>query len=289
MKALPNEGRPADFSGYVGEYRISASASPTEVDVGDPITLVVTLEGSDYMENLTLPPLGSLKEFSDNFKIPSERATGVVKDGRKIFTQTIRAKNHIVKQIPPIRFVSFDTAKKRYLTVESEPIPITVNPTRIITANDAEGLGRAPERSLLEHWRDGIAYNYKGEDLMERTDYSFGSLMYHRWSILLIGFPPVLFLILLIGSSIVRSRNADPVARRARGSNRILKRKLDALIKEKNLKREIVCGRILEAVKEYLGSKLRRAGSALTPEEIKGQLEGKEISSELIESLMSII
>jgi hypothetical protein len=289
VKELPKEGRPVDFSGYVGEYKISSSASPIEVDVGDPITLIVTLQGSDYMENLTLPPLGELEEFSKNFKIPSERAAGVVKDGKKIFTQTIRAKDHSVTRIPPIRFVSFDTAKERYLTVESDPIPITVNSTRTVTASDAEGLDRAPEGSMLEHWRDGIAYNYKGEAVMARMDYGFGSLMYHRWNILLIGFPPALFVILLVGSMIVRSRNADPLARRARGSGKMLRRKLAALAKDKNLKREVVCGRILEDLKEYLGSKLRRAGSALTSEEIKNKLEKRGISSELTQSLLGII
>ena len=289
VKELPKEDRPADFAGYVGEYRIYASASPTEVDVGDPITLLVTLEGSDYMENLNLPPLVEFGEFLKNFKIPSERAVGVIKDGKKIFTQTIRAKNHMVTRIPPIRFVSFDTAKERYLTVESDPIPLVVNPTRIITASDAEGLVRAPEGTALEHWRDGIVYNYKGEGVIERMDYGFGSLMFHRWNILLLGFPPALFVILLFGSIIVRNRNADPFARRARESGKMFRRKLDAVRKDKNIKREVSCGRILDALKEYLGNKLRLAGSALTSEEIEDQLERKEISSELIESLMEII
>jgi hypothetical protein len=88
---------------------------------------------------------------------------------------------------------------------------------------------------------------------------------------------------------IVRSRNADPLARRARGSGKMLRRKLAALAKDENLKREIVCGRILEDLKKYLGSKLRRAGSALTSEEIKNKLEKRGISSELTQSLLGII
>jgi hypothetical protein len=289
VKELPKEGRPADFAGYVGEYRISVSASPTEADVGDPVTLIVTLEGSDYMETLTLPSLIEFAEFSENFKIPSERAVGVIKDGKKIFTQTIRAKNHKVIRIPPIRFVSFDTAKERYLTVESDPIPLIVNPTRIITASDAEGLGRAPEGTALEHWRNGIVYNYKGEGVMARMDYGFESLMFHRWNIMLLVLPPALFVILLLGSIIVKKRNADPFARRARESGKMFSRKLDTILKDKNLNREVSCGRILEALKEYLGNKLRLAGSALTSEEIGDELERKGINPELIESLMGII
>ncbi|MDZ7859123.1 MAG: BatD family protein [Candidatus Krumholzibacteriota bacterium] len=289
VKELPKEGRPDDFSGYVGEYKISAAANPTVVDVGDPITLKITLEGSDFMNNINLPPLGEIDGFSDNFKIPSERAAGVIEDGKKIFTQTIRAKSHKVTRVPPVRIVSFDTAEERYITVESKPIPLTVNPTRTVTASDAEGLNRAREGSALEHWRDGIAYNYKGEDLLVRADYGFRSLMSHRWSMLLLGVPPVLFVILLTGNLMSRRRKSDPMARRARGAARILKKKLSSLAKDDNLSREVACGRMLEALKEYLGNKLRREGSALTSGEVEKELERRGINAELIESLTEII
>ncbi|HMA76014.1 MAG TPA: BatD family protein, partial [Candidatus Krumholzibacteriaceae bacterium] len=289
VKELPKEGRPADFSGYVGEYKISAAANPTEVDVGDPVTLKITLEGSDFMDNIDLPPLGEIDEFSDNFKIPAERASGVIKDAKKIFTQTIRAKSHKVTRVPPVRIVSFDTAEERYITVESKPIPLTVNPTRTVTASDAEGLKRAQEGSALEHWRDGIAYNYKGEDLAVRADYGFRSLMSHRWSMLLLGIPPVLFVILLTGNLISKKRKSDPIARRARRAARILKKKLSSIAKDDNLSREVACGSILEALKEYLGNKLRREGSALTSGEVEKELERRGINRELIEPLTEII
>ncbi len=50
VRPLPTEGRPSNFSGLVGEYTLRADASPTAVNVGDPITLSVTVHGPPQLE-----------------------------------------------------------------------------------------------------------------------------------------------------------------------------------------------------------------------------------------------
>ena len=47
---LPEEGKPSGFYGLVGQYTISASATPTKVNVGDPITLTVKVGGGKYLK-----------------------------------------------------------------------------------------------------------------------------------------------------------------------------------------------------------------------------------------------
>src|SRR5690606_34729625 len=42
---LPEQGRPAEFTGLIGEFRFEAQAAPTEVSVGDPITLTIRVSG----------------------------------------------------------------------------------------------------------------------------------------------------------------------------------------------------------------------------------------------------
>ena len=45
VKPLPVEGRPANFNGAVGQFAMTAKASPLEVTVGDPVTLNIQLSG----------------------------------------------------------------------------------------------------------------------------------------------------------------------------------------------------------------------------------------------------
>ena len=73
---LPSQGRPAQFSGLVGVYRIETSAAPVDVNVGDPITLTIRVSGPPYLKAVELPPLETQAELAARFKIPKEMAAG---------------------------------------------------------------------------------------------------------------------------------------------------------------------------------------------------------------------
>ena len=95
------------FTGLVGEYKISAEASPTDVNVGDPITVTVRLSGPPYLDNAEIPPLSRQPSLAQDFKIPPEQADGQVEGDVKKFTQTLRARHSDVSQIPPIELSYF--------------------------------------------------------------------------------------------------------------------------------------------------------------------------------------
>src|SRR5262245_6018297 len=65
----PVAGRPEDFSGLVGVYRISSSASPTEVNVEDPLTLTVRITGDpDRSFRTSQPVRANLRLFPKQMK-----------------------------------------------------------------------------------------------------------------------------------------------------------------------------------------------------------------------------
>ena len=70
---LPATGRPAGFSGLVGKYKIAAEATPSEMNVGDPITLTVKISGPPYLGNVQLPPLATQNRLNRDFKISSRK------------------------------------------------------------------------------------------------------------------------------------------------------------------------------------------------------------------------
>jgi hypothetical protein len=131
VSALPTQGRPANFSGLVGSFHISAAASPTDVRVGDPINLEVALSGPSYLDYVRLPNLSLSPGMAAGFTIPDERPQGIVKGRAKIFTQAIRAKSVNVEEIPGI------------YEVDSRPVAALSNPPTIsICAEIAIGSGR---------------------------------------------------------------------------------------------------------------------------------------------------
>jgi hypothetical protein len=130
----PESGRPASWNGAVGDFENTASAKPTEVSVGDPITVTLRIgdrSGRAGLEGLRAPTLADQPAFAAAFRVPSDAASGVVEGRTKVFTQTIRALSDTVREIPPVEFAFFEPTSGTYRTVRSAPIPISVKPSAV--------------------------------------------------------------------------------------------------------------------------------------------------------------
>ena len=171
---LPQQDKPAQFYGLVGQYTISSSATPTKVNVGDPITLTIKIGGSKYLKPIQWPALENVPALTDNFKIPTQKASPTIENGFKVFTQTIRANNDQVTEIPPIPLAYFDADKGTYVTAKTEPIKLEVAPTKILTNADLEGSDFVPVNREIEAIKKGLSANY--EDLDTLNDMSFSPL-----------------------------------------------------------------------------------------------------------------
>ncbi len=169
---LPKEDKPHQFYGLVGRYTISAFATPTKVNVGDPITLTIKIGGGKYLKPVQWPALEQVPELAANFKVPSQKASPTIENGSKVFTQTIRANNNKVAAIPSIPLAFFDPDKGRYVVAKTEPIKLDVAPTKILTNADLEGRDFAPVNKEVEAIKKGLSANYKGLDALKNMGFS---------------------------------------------------------------------------------------------------------------------
>lgn len=169
---LPKEDRPHQFYGLVGRYTILAFATPTKVNVGDPITLTIKIGGGKYLKPVQWPALEQVPELAANFKVPSQKASPTIENGSKVFTQTIRANNDKVAAIPSIPLAFFDPDKGRYVVAKTEPIKLDVAPTKILTNADLEGRDFAPVNKEVEAIKKGLSANYKGLDALKNMGFS---------------------------------------------------------------------------------------------------------------------
>ena len=165
---LPLEGRPARFNGWIGEFRLRAEAKPTSVAVGEPITLGLTVRGAGMLETARFPDLDEAPELVRDFNVPSETGAGEIRGEEKFFTQTLRARHDGINEIPAIELPYFDPSSGEYRIARSDPIALEVEPSRIVTAEDAEGVGVAGPRQLeIETREEGIAHNYVDASALE--------------------------------------------------------------------------------------------------------------------------
>ncbi len=170
--ALPEQNKPPEFYGLVGRYKIFASAAPTKVNVGDPITLTIKIGGSKYLKSVQWPDLENIPQLAANFKMPAQKASPTLENDFKVFTQTIRANNDSATEIPPIGLVFFDPDQGKYVTSKTDPIPLEVAPTKILTNADLEGTQFAPVNKEIEAIKKGLSANYEGPDVLVNMQFT---------------------------------------------------------------------------------------------------------------------
>jgi hypothetical protein len=125
VKPLP-QGAPANFSGAIGNFSLTAEANPKRVQVGDPITIKAAIAGRGNFDRMNAPELSDERGWhkyppSSNFKQDDD--VGI--SGTKSF-ELVVSPNEKLTTIPPLVFSYFDPAKDRYITLQSEAVPITV-------------------------------------------------------------------------------------------------------------------------------------------------------------------
>jgi hypothetical protein len=123
---LPEEGRPADFSGAVGQWNLEVTAKPAEVAVGDPITFTIKISGNGNIDTVPTPKLGALDEFKTY-----EPTTKTTKDdlnttGERVIQQVLIARNTEIKQLPEVRLTYFDPVARAYKVATQAPTKLVV-------------------------------------------------------------------------------------------------------------------------------------------------------------------
>ncbi len=289
VKPLPDENRPQGFSGLVGQYSLAADASPTEVNVGDPITLNIMVTGAEYLDNVTLPPLKNQPGL-DAFKVPEEIGQGEI-DGRvKIFTQTIRAKDPSITEIPGISLDYFNPKTGAYEAARSNAIPLQVHATRIVTARDAEGIMPGEGKSELTTLDKGIAYNYVGDDVLVNQHVEIGSWFSSPFGLILLLFPPTAYLLILVPMFLRRKRMLGADALQAKRALHDFSREVAKL--QKDMQQNTLqgtAGGLVEAIRGYLGNRLQMGAGALVFTDVAERLKRRGVDGALLTDLQDIL
>lgn len=259
VKPLPTEGRPADFYGLVGRYTIQAQAAPAQVNVGDPITLTIRVGGSNYLKPVQWPDLEAVPGMAEDFKIPSERADAELKDSQKVFTQTIRAANENVKEIPPIPLSFFDVEKKQYTTIRTKPIPLDVLPTRIVTGADVESRSFSSASRQIEAVREGISANITGPEALDSQPVTLPAAAANPLILALWFGPLSAWLLSVLYKFSVRTSPQRQAAKRRRSAAGRAIHQIRA-VEEKAHPGPDLCA----VLKQYVADKLDKSAGALT-------------------------
>ncbi len=127
--SLPEEGRPDDFNGAIGEFHLSVKADPVELAPGDPITLTMTVSGQGNFDRVQAPMLSQEKGWKSYTPSSEFLKDGSPGQGKKVFEQALVMKDSALTAIPPIVFSYFDPSATAYKTVQADAIPLRIQGT----------------------------------------------------------------------------------------------------------------------------------------------------------------
>ncbi len=128
VKALPESGKPIDFSGAVGRFNFKVTPSRTGLKFGESLDLDVSVTGTGNLKLFSLPkPVvpSTLEMYdplhSEKVTTPLSGMTGSIADKYTIIPQS---KGNF--PIKPLRFTYFDLVTGSYKTITSPEIMLNV-------------------------------------------------------------------------------------------------------------------------------------------------------------------
>lgn len=158
---LAPASRPPTFCGGIGSYTVSASATPTALRVGDPLTLTLAIEGrgrGGSLDLISAPDLAANAQLAQDFDIIDKAPTGESKGDTKRFTYGLRPKRAGVS-LPPLTVTFFDPVKESFADVTTAAIPLTVTEAAQLKAGELVGNLAAPQTREIRSRQAGIFQN----------------------------------------------------------------------------------------------------------------------------------
>jgi len=136
VKPLP-QNAPANFSGAIGNFTMTADAKPKSVQVGDPITVTTTISGRGNFDRVNAPGIEDehgWHKYPPSSKFKQDDDVGI--SGTKTF-ETVLSPNEKKQSMPVMAFSYFDPVNEQYVTLHSDPIAINVQGGALAAAGAA--------------------------------------------------------------------------------------------------------------------------------------------------------
>lgn len=281
VKALPEAGKPADFTGAVGRFDFKVTPTKTSLKNGESLDLVVSAIGKGNLKLFTLPkPVvpNALEMYdavhTENVDTPLSGMTGKIADSYTIVPQY--KGNYPIK---PLQFSYFDLDSKSYKTISSPEIMIDVldGPTDTRTANDtaAKNTVIVPEQFKYVKTKTTLVP-------MEQDDFLGSNLFYG-----LLFLPFLLVPIIVLAKKKKEAIDGDILGNRIKANNKLAKKYLSEA-KKQIANKEPFYVALEKAMHNFLKAKLHIETSEMSKENIREILLSKNAKPETVTDFINL-
>ena len=283
VKELP-AGKPANFSGGVGEFTLSSSINTQELKTNDAVTIKLIISGTGNMKLINTPEVG----FPQDFEIYDPKVDNKFNltrnglSGNKVIEYLAIPRHAGTYTIPPIEFSYFDLKSQSYKTLKTDAYTLNVAKGE---GNSDQVVANFTSKEDLKVLGQDIRYIKTGDThLTKKDDYFFGSISYYLWYIIPLG----LFIAFLAINRKQAMENANVAKVRTKKANKVATKRMKnagKLLAEK--KSEAFYDEVLKALWGYISDKLSMPVSQLSKDNIEEELQKHQVSEELIKEFIN--
>jgi hypothetical protein len=287
VKPLPEKGKPADFTGAVGDFSFSVKTTKSRLNATESLQAKIQVSGKGNLKLFELPKLtvpSSLEvyepEHEENVRTNLSGMQGSISD-----TYTIVPQYRGKYPVPSISFSYFDLKTERYKRITSDEIIIDVLEGPTAAINNSLTAAASNTKQAVRPNSNTFAFiktssnwiNIKSEPFFESTGF---------WSLLLVPFLVIPLAIIIRKKQ--DERNADFQGNRLRKANRLAKKYLSEAKKMLG-KKEAFYVALERALHNYLKAKLNIETSDFNKEKIEKLLTERKVESMVISDFLSIL
>ena len=278
VRALPETGKPANFSGAVGTFDFKVSPSKTILKNGESLDLLLSVTGSGNMKlfNLPKPVVPNSLEMYDpvhNEKVNTTLAgmSGKISDNYTLIPQFKGS-----YPIKPMQFSYFDLGSGKYKTISSPEIMINVldGPT----ANDQVANTTTGVQKNVISGSEQFKYIKLKTDLVSvKNDDFYGSKSFYS----LLFLPFLILPLIVFFKKKKEALNSDVFGNRVRMNNKLAKKYLSEAKKQINNKEPFYVA-LEKAMHNFLKAKLHIETSEMSKSNIQQLLTSRNANVQTI-------
>lgn len=279
-------GKPADFSGGVGEFNISSSINNKELKTNDAITIKLVISGTGNLKLISNPEI----KFPDDFEVYDPKVDNQVRltreglTGNKVIEYLAIPRHAGTYKIPGVSFSYFDIRSKSYKTLKTEEYVINVEKG---AGNADQVIANFTNKEDLKVLGEDIRYIKQNEvTLQPKGSFFYGSMTYWLFYII----PALAFIIFFIIYRKQAAENANVAKMRTKKANKVATKrmKLAGKLLSGN-KKDAFYDEVLKTLWGYISDKLNIPVSRLSKDNIEEKLRNHGVNEELIKEFLNAL
>jgi hypothetical protein len=282
-KALPLEGKPANFAGAVGDFNFSVALSKDILKANETSQVQVKISGKGNLKLFELPTVETPAELEmyqperkERVRVNASGISGAVTD-----TYTVVPLYKGKYKIPSISFSYFNPKEKKYKTIATEDFFVDVKEGKELITVDTSSVIQQEVVSTGRNFR--YIATKTNFITAKKIDFFKSNLFYVLFLLPLIAIPVGVF----IGKK-NEERSNDIIGNKTRKAEKLAKKYLSKAQKQLG-KKEAFYEALERALHNYLKAKLGIETAEISKERITEILEGKNVKAATIHQFIEVL